>query len=182
MPLSSPAPRGIAQEAKHSDENTWSTTCGKCRDSWESGEHTRDTHSEWDQQLRPRQPGWPITKSNFWADGHQTRTKHISITTSNKSSHSPTSSKTNQNTAHKTRSTSFGGYRRSGESPGGAAATAADSAPPRRHLCVTRHLLCSFWSDFVTVLAWEWYCILENMKSTYEGKSESARWSSLTEG
>jgi len=130
-PLSSPAPRGMAQEAKHSRENTWSSACGNCWDSWESGEHTRDTRSEGDQQPRPRQRGWPITKSNYSADGHQMRTKPTSTTTPSKSSKSPAASKTHQNTLHNTPSTSFGGCRRSWESPGGAAATTAASAPPQ---------------------------------------------------
>ena len=140
-PLSSPASRGIAQGAKHSDENTWSSTCGTCWVSWESGEHTQDTRSKGDQQPRPRLRGWPITKSNYSAIGHQMRTKPTSTTTLSKSSKSPAASKTHQNTLHNTTSTSFGGCHRSWESPGGTAATAADSAPPRRHLCFTHHLL-----------------------------------------
>jgi len=140
-PLSSPAPLGMAQEAKHSHENTWSSTCGNCWDSWESGEHTRDTCSKGDRQPRLRQRGWPTTTSNYSADGHQTRTKPTSTTTPSKYSKSPATSKTHQNTPHNTPSTSFGGCRRCWESPGGAAATAPASAPPRRHLCLMHSLL-----------------------------------------
>jgi hypothetical protein len=139
--LSSPAPQEMAQEAKHSHVNTWSSTYGNCWDSSESGEHARDTSSEGVQQPRPTQRGWPITKCNSSADGHQTRTKPISTTTPSKSSKLLAASQTHQNTLHNTPSTSFGGCRRSWESPGGAAATAAASAPPRRHLCFARRLL-----------------------------------------
>jgi len=31
----------------------------------------------------------------------------------------------------------------------------------------------SFWSDLVTVLAWEWSFVYEKIRSMYEGKSES---------
>jgi len=140
-PVSSPAPRGMTQEAKHSHEITWSSTCGNCWDGWEAEQHTQDTRSEGDQQPRPRLPGWPITKSSYLADGHQMCTKPTSTTTPSKSSKSPATSKTHQNTLHNTPSTTFGGCRRSRESPGGEAATAAASAPPRRHLCFTCRLL-----------------------------------------
>jgi len=140
-PLSSPAPRGMAQEAKHSHKNTWSGTCGNCWDCWEAGKHTRDTRSEGDQQPRPRQRGWPIMKSNYSANGHQMRTKPTSTTTPSKSSKSPAASKTHQNPPHITPYSSFVGCRRSCESPGGAAATMVASAPTRRHLCFKRHLL-----------------------------------------
>jgi hypothetical protein len=139
--LSSPAPRGMAQEAKHSHENTWSSTYGNYWDIWESGEQTRDTRCKGDQLPPPRQQGWPTMKSNYSADRHQTCTKPTSTTTPSKSSKSPAASKTHQNTPHNTPSASFGGCRRSWESPGGAAATAAASAPLKRHLCFTRHLL-----------------------------------------
>ena len=140
-PLSSPAPQQMAQDAKHSHENTWSSTCATCWDCWESGEQTRDTLSEGVQQPRPMRRGWPIPKSNYSADGHQTCTKPISTTTASKSSKSPAASKTHQNTLHNTPATSSGGCRRSWESPGGAALTAAASAPPRRHLCFMHRLL-----------------------------------------
>jgi hypothetical protein len=73
-PLSSPAPWGMAQEANHSHENTWSSSCGNCLDSCVSGEHTRDTCSEGDQQRCLRQRSWCIMKFNYLVDGHQTRT------------------------------------------------------------------------------------------------------------
>jgi len=158
-PCSSPAPWGMAQEVKHTHENIWSSTCGNFWDSWESGEHPQDSRSERDHQCWPRQRAWPITKSNYSADGHQTRTKPIWTTTPNKSSKLLATSKTHQNTPRNTPSTSFGGCCRSGQSPGGATATVAASAPHRGHLCFTRRLLFLFWSDFVTVLAWEWICI-----------------------
>jgi hypothetical protein len=139
-PLSSPGPRGIAKDAKHSHENTWSSTYGNCCDCWESGEHTWDTRSKRDQQPRPRQRGWRTMQSNYCADGHQMRTKPKSTTTPSKSSISPAACKTPQNTPHHTPSTSFGRCHRSWESPGGAAATAAASAHPKWHLCFTRRL------------------------------------------
>jgi len=92
LPLSSPAPRGMAQEAKHSHDNTRSSTSGSCWDDWESEQHTRDTGSEGDKQPRPRQRGWPITKSKYSADGHQMRTNPTSTTTPSKFSKSPAAS------------------------------------------------------------------------------------------
>jgi len=40
----------------------------------------------------------------------------------------------------------------------------------------------SFWSELVMVPAWAWSFVYEKVRSTYNGKSESTRWSSVTEG
>ena len=104
-PLSLPAPQEMAQEATHLDNNTWSSTCRNYWERWESGEHTWDTRSEGDQQPRPRQRVWPIKKSNYSADGHQTCTNPLSTTTPSKSSKVDFTSKTHQNSVHNTPST-----------------------------------------------------------------------------
>jgi len=111
-------------------------------------------------------------KSNYLADGRQLRTKPISTTTLIKSSRSHAASRTHQNTPHKTPSTSFGGHRSVWESPGGAAAAAVASAPPRRHLCFMLRLLFRFGFCFRSSA--ENVCIWLNKAHT--GKSESTSW------
>jgi len=144
--LSSPTPQKMGQEARRLQQNTWSSTIGNFWNSWESRVHTLDTHSEGDLAPRPMHWCWPITKSNYSANGHPTHTTPTSTTTTSNSSRSLAASKTHQNTPHNTHSTSFRGCRRSWSSPG-------EQRPQRRPLPPQPAPL--FYSSFtVFILVW----------------------------